>query len=175
MRIHKGTNRAATIETACIRNLRVEETRQSSAASPPSLTPPCRFSAAGSSRWSRRDGGPGTGDGRLGQGIVCQESGEARPIEGVTARTAVEPRMPKPTNDTIELPKAPRVRGSSIVLVVASQLRAEDRSLRFQPIVTMLATPYIKRFERSPQALLHRLQMDRELASQARRRQMGEP
>jgi hypothetical protein len=43
-----------------------------------------------------------------------------------------------------------------------------------QLIVPMILTPYGSRFERSPQAFLHRLEVDRELASQARRSDMRE-
>ena len=82
--------------------------------------------------------------------------------------------MPESSNDPVELPDTPGVRRPPVVLVVAPQLCVEDRPLMCQLVVPMLSAPDGSRFERSPQALLHRPEVDRELASQARRSYMRE-
>src|ERR1022692_2547146 len=101
--------------------------------------------------------------------MALQKPCISRPVEGRYARAAVQPFVPKTTNGPVELPEAPVVRRPTVVLVMTPQLGVEDCPLALQLVVPMLATPHSSRFERSPQAFLHRLEVDRELASAARR------
>ena len=101
--------------------------------------------------------------------MALQKPCISRPVEGRSARAAVQPFVPKTTNGPVELPEAPVVRRPTVVLVMTPQLGVEDCPLALQLVVPMLATPHSSRFERSPQAFLHRLEVDRELASAARR------
>src|ERR1035438_4817951 len=101
--------------------------------------------------------------------MALQKPCISRPVEGRSARAAVQPFVPKTTNGPVELPEGPVVRRPTVVLVMTPQLGVEDCPLALQLVVPMLATPHSSRFERSPQAFLHRLEVDRELASAARR------
>ncbi len=61
-----------------------------------------------------------------------------------------------------KLRQTTEVRRTAIILVVATQLRIEHLLLMFQRIMKMFPTPFGDGDKPSPQALLHRAQMQRE-------------
>src|SRR6266702_4156192 len=96
-----------------------------------------------------------------------EELGEARPGEAPSPRPAGEPLAPDSAHRPIELPQTTMVGRATVVLVVASQFRVEHPLLVFQRVVAMPLAPVGDRFEPSPQALLHRAHVHRELTMPA--------
>jgi hypothetical protein len=84
-------------------------------------------------------------------------------------RPLAEPHLPGPMDSPIELPQTAVVRGSSIVLVMAADFRIEGGLLPFHGVVAMGLAPFSDSFQRPPQALFHRLDMNREVPSPATR------
>src|SRR6516162_9543257 len=95
------------------------------------------------------------------------------PREGTPPRPPTEPFLPGPLDRPVELPQAAEVRGPSVVLVVAAKFRIEGGLLPVHVVVAMGSAPFGDPFQGSPQALLHRLDMNRELPSPATRTLMG--
>src|SRR5215470_19079382 len=79
------------------------------------------------------------------------------PREGTPPRPPVKPFLPGPLDRPVDLPQAAEVRGPSIVLVVAAEFRVEGGLLPVHGVMTMCLAPFCDAFQRSPQALLHRL------------------
>jgi hypothetical protein len=100
--------------------------------------------------------------------------GIALPRERAAARAPIEPLLPDTPNLPIELPQTAVVRGSAVVLVVASQLRVEGPGLLRHVTVSMLPTPFGNSREAAPQALLHRPDVERELPAQTSAAQVRE-
>jgi hypothetical protein len=96
------------------------------------------------------------------------------PSEGSSPRSPTEPFFPGAPDAPIELPQTAIVGGTAIVLVVTSEFRVEHDLLLVHGVVSMYAAPFSDPFEGPPQALFHRLDMNRELPSPATHTLMGE-
>ena len=84
-------------------------------------------------------------------------------------RPSFKPLLPGPADAPVELPQTAVVRWAAVVLVVTSKFRIEDGLLLVHGVVPMIAAPFADGLERPSEALLHRLDMDRELPSPAQR------
>src|SRR5262249_42626028 len=89
-------------------------------------------------------------------------------------RPPAEPLFPGPLDAPVELPQAAVVRGSSIVLVMAAEFGVEGGLLPIHVVVAMSLAPFGNSFQRPPQALLHRLDVNREPPSSATRALVSE-
>src|SRR2546427_4913316 len=65
----------------------------------------------------------------------------ANPVERLPARAPVQPRVPEPSNEPIELLETAIVRRSPVVLVVAPEFGIERRGLMLDRVVPMLLAP----------------------------------
>src|SRR4051812_48409037 len=79
------------------------------------------------------------------------------------------------THAPVELPQTSVVRGTAIVLVVAAEFRVQDSLLLLHGVMAVDAAPVRDAFERPAQALVHRLDVDRELPSSGTRTLVREP
>src|SRR5262249_509064 len=95
------------------------------------------------------------------------------PLEGTPPPPPLKPFLPVPLDRPVDLPQAAEVRGPSVVLVVAAEFRVEGGLLPVHVVVAMGSAPFGDPFQGSPQALLHRLDMNRKLPSPATRTLVG--
>src|SRR6516225_3537879 len=124
--------------------------------SPPSLTPPCRITAAGSSSRTPCTR-PGVHDPRTQQRMLPQDFSIAFPRQPSPACTAAEPFSPDPANSPIELPETAIVRRASVILVVASELGIQGLLLLIHRVVAVLLAPCGDGMQSSAEPLAHRL------------------
>ena len=122
----------------------------------------------GSSGLTHRSG-PGVCDLRTQQRMAAQDLRVSFPTEGLAPRSPFKPLLPGPPNDPIELPQTAVVRWAAVVLVVTPKFRIEDGLLLVHGVVPMRAAPFPDGLKGPSEALLHRLDMDRELPSPAER------
>ena len=106
--------------------------------------------------------------------MAFQELCVALPGEGLAPRPTIEPLFPGTSHLPVELPQAAVVRRAAVILVVASHLRVEGFLLLGHIVMSMRSAPIGDSLEAAPQALLHRLDVDRELPLPAPRAFMRE-
>ena len=108
-------------------------------------------------------------DPRTQQWMAAQDLRVRFPTEGLSPRPPLKPLLPSPPDAPVELPQTAVVRWAAIVLVVATKFRIEDGLLPVHGVVPMRAAPFRDGLKGSSEALLHRLDIDREPPSPAER------
>src|SRR5262245_30653325 len=141
--------------------------------SSPSQTPPRGITPVGSSGRTHPSS-PRTCDPRSQQRMAVQELRVFLPSQRPSPRPPAEPFLPGLPDAPKELPQTAVVRGTAIVLVVAAEFRVEGGLLPVHGVMAMCSAPFGDPFQGPPQALLHRLDVDRELASPTTRALVGQ-
>ena len=99
--------------------------------------------------------------------MVTEEFGIFLPRQFLPASSATEPLPPDFADRPIELPEAPGVRWTSVILVVASELGVEDLQLLAHRLMAVLLAPSGYCHQAPSETLLHRLRIHHELPSPA--------
>ena len=99
--------------------------------------------------------------------MVTEEFGIFLPRQFLPASSATEPLPPDFADRPIELPEAPGVRRTSVMLVVASELGIEGLQLLVHRLTAVLTAPFGYCRQAPSETLLHRLRLHHELPSSA--------
>jgi hypothetical protein len=99
--------------------------------------------------------------------VVTKEFGIFLPRQCLPASSATEPLSPDFADRPIELPEAPGVRRTSVILVVASELGGEGLQLLVHRLMAVLLAPFGYCRQAPSESLLHRLRIHHELPSPA--------
>src|SRR6266700_7273655 len=98
----------------------------------------------------------------------------ANPVERLPARAPVHPRVPEPSNETIEPRETAIVRRSPVVLVVAPEFGIERRGLMLDRVVPMVLAPLRHRLRTASKACAHGPDVNRKPPPPAARTHMRE-
>jgi len=99
--------------------------------------------------------------------VVTEEFGIFLPRQFLPASSATEPLPPDFADGPIELPDAPGVRRTSVILVVASEFGVEGLQLLAHRLMAVLLAPSGYCHQAPSETLLHRLRIHHELPSPA--------
>ena len=113
-------------------------------------------------------------DARAKQRMAVEQLLEVGPVERLPARAPIQPLVPEPPDEPIELPQTAVVRRPPVVLVVAPEFGVERRGLVLDRVVPMLLAPLRHRLHTAPKAFADGPDVNREPPPSAARTHVRE-